>query len=104
MLKEPFMITHRRQLLSLALAGAALPAGGRAAAAECAPGSPEAAAAALLERYVAAVNAHRSAAFPDLFTESYLQHSGRSPSGLAAQIENFKGIYGRMPDVRLEIE
>jgi steroid delta-isomerase-like uncharacterized protein len=58
----------------------------------------------LLERYVAAVNAHDTSPFPELFTESYLQHSGRSPSGLAAQIENFKRILATMPDVRLKVE
>ena len=58
----------------------------------------------LLERYVAAVNAHDTSPFPELFTESYIQHSGRSPSGLAAQIENFKRIIGSMPDVRLKVE
>jgi len=60
--------------------------------------------AALLERYVVAVNAHDTAPFPELFTEGYVQHSGRSPSGLAAQIENFKRILATMPDVRLKVE
>ena len=71
----------------------------------CPASSGEAAAgAALLERYVAAVNAHDTAPFPQLFTASYLQHSGRSPSGLAAQIENFKRIIASMPDVKLKVE
>ena len=58
----------------------------------------------LLERYVAAVNTHDTSPFPELFTESYIQHSGRSPSGLAAQIENFKRILATMPDMRLKVE
>ena len=58
----------------------------------------------LLERYVAAVNAHDTSPFPELFTEAYLQHSGRSPSGLAAQVENFKRIFASMPDVRLNVD
>jgi predicted SnoaL-like aldol condensation-catalyzing enzyme len=33
----------------------------------------------------------------------YIQHSGRSPNGLAAQIENFRGIFGRMPDVQARV-
>ena len=71
----------------------------------CPPASGEAAAgAALLERYVAAVNAHDTGPFPQLFTEGYIQHSGRSPSGLAAQIENFRRILASMPDVRLKVE
>jgi predicted ester cyclase len=72
------------------------------AAGDCA--QAEAAASALLDRYVAAVNAHSTAAFADIFTESYIQRSGRSASGLAAQIENFRGIFARMPDVRMEVE
>ena len=58
----------------------------------------------LLDRYVAAVNAHDTAPFPELFTETYIQHSGRSPSGLAAQIENFRRILTSMPDLRLRVE
>jgi len=53
---------------------------------------------------VAAVNAHDTAFFPELFTETYIQHSGRSPSGLAAQIENFRRILTSMPDLRLRVE
>jgi steroid delta-isomerase-like uncharacterized protein len=71
-------------------AGACPPAGG--------PG------AALLERYVNAVNAHDTGPFPEIFTESYIQHSGRSPSGLAAQVENFKRIVASMPDLRIKVE
>jgi predicted ester cyclase len=58
----------------------------------------------LLDKYVAAVNAHDTSPFPELFTEGYIQHSGRSPSGLAAQIENFKRIIASMPDLRLQVE
>jgi predicted ester cyclase len=50
------------------------------------------------------VNAHDASAFPEIHTESYIQHSGRSASGLAAQIENFRGIFGRMPDVEVRVE
>jgi predicted ester cyclase len=59
---------------------------------------------ALLDRYVAAVNAHDTTSFPKIHTESYIQNSSRSPSGLAAQIENFRGIFGRMPDVQTRVE
>jgi predicted ester cyclase len=59
---------------------------------------------ALLDRYAAAVNGHDTSSFPDLFTAAYIQRSGRSPSGLAAQIENFQRIFRTMPDVQLRIE
>src|SRR5437899_1384111 len=59
---------------------------------------------ALLDKYVAAVNAHDTNSFAEIHTESYIQHSGRSPNGLPALIENFRGIFGRMPDVRAQVE
>jgi steroid delta-isomerase-like uncharacterized protein len=66
--------------------------------------SPEAVGAALLDKYVAAVNAHDTSTFADLHTEAYIQHSGRSPNGLAAQVENFRAIFARMPDVQARVE
>jgi predicted ester cyclase len=59
---------------------------------------------ALLDRYVAAVNAHDTGKFPELFTESYIQHSGRSPSGLQAQIANYQRIFENWPDFQTRIE
>jgi len=50
------------------------------------------------------VAAHDITTFPEIHTESYIQNSGRSLSGLAAQIENFRGIFGRMPDVQARVE
>src|SRR5262245_45729836 len=80
--------------------------GRRAHGAEaCPPGDATAGgSAALLERYVAAINAHDTSSFPELFTQSYIQHSGRTPSGLAAQVENFARIFTSMPDVQLRVE
>jgi hypothetical protein len=93
----------RRDILALGvLGGATWLSSARAALAaeDCAAATrAEAIGSALLDRYVAAVNAHDTSSFPEIHTESYIQHSGRSPSGLAAQIENFRAIFGRMPDV-----
>jgi predicted ester cyclase len=98
----------RRGLLGLGLLGAgALLASTRTALAAggCSrDGRAEATGAALLERYVAAVNAHDTSAFGEIHAESYIQHSGRSGNGLAAQIENFRGIFARMPDVHMQVE
>jgi predicted ester cyclase len=91
----------------VALGGAGLLAPARAAiaAGECSqPGPAEVVGSALLDRYVAAVNAHDTSAFPEIHTDSYIQHSGRSASGLAAQIENFRAIFGRMPDVQARVD
>ena len=101
-------MTSRREVLALgALAGTAFLARADVglAAEECSAATrAEAIGSALLDKYVAAVNAHDTSSFPELHTESYIQHSGRSPSGLAAQIENFRGIFGRMPDVQTRVE
>jgi steroid delta-isomerase-like uncharacterized protein len=101
-------MTNRRDVLALGILGgsaflARTPAA--FAAGDCPPGSGSTSVGtALVDRYVAAVNAHDTSTFPELFTESYIQHSGRSPSGLAAQIENFRRIFAAMPDVRMRVE
>ena len=99
-------MTRRRDVLALGILGGTLLAQRAAlAAGDCAPaGRAEAVGAALLDKYVAAVNAHDTSSFAEIHTENYIQHSGRSPNGLAAQIENFRGIFGRMPDVQARVE
>ena len=59
---------------------------------------------ALLDRYLTAVNAHDTSKFPEIFTEGYIQHSGRSPSGLQAQIANYRRIFENWPDFQSRIE
>lgn len=96
----------RRALLALgALGGVSLLASPQVAVAagDCSSANSEAMGA-LLDKYVAAVNAHDTTPFPELFTSAYIQHSGRSPSGLAAQIENFRRILASMPDLQLRVE
>ena len=99
---------ERRRILALGILGGAAwcsPARIAAAADDCAAAArAKAIGSALLDKYVAAVNAHDTSTFPEIHTESYIQHSGRSPSGLAAQVENFRGIFGRMPDVQARVE
>jgi steroid delta-isomerase-like uncharacterized protein len=77
---------------------------GNAAAAEACNTDAVAAASALLDRYVAAMNAHDTSTFPEIFTATYIQHSGRSPSGLVAQIELFKGIFAATPDHQMQVD
>jgi predicted ester cyclase len=98
------LLASRRELLALgALGGAALFSRGALAAGACPDGS-SAAAAVLLDRYVAAINSHDTSSFAEIHTEAYIQNSGRSPSGLAAQVENFRGIFARMPDVQARVD
>jgi steroid delta-isomerase-like uncharacterized protein len=86
-----------------AFGGLVLATSRRAVAADSCQNS-EAAGAAMLDKYVAAMNAHDTSAFPDIFTESYIQHSGRSPSGLAAMIDLFKKIFAALPDRQIKVE
>lgn len=95
----------RRGVLALAVVGGAtLSVPTVRAASACPPANADAIGAALLDKYVAAVNAHDTSTFPEIHTASYIQHSGRSPSGLAAQIDNFRRIFSVMPDIRMTVE
>ena len=98
----------RRRILLGASATAASLAGGLLVANERAAMAAEPginpAFAALLDRYLAAVNAHDTSKFPELFPEGYIQHSGRSPSGLQAQIDNYRRIFENWPDFQFRIE
>jgi predicted ester cyclase len=104
-------LTTRRNLISKSVRAAAFsglatailgPA--HAASDACAPAGEAAAHAALLDRYMAGVNGRDTSSFPELFAETYIQHSGRSPSGLAAQIANIQGILETWPDLHWQIE
>lgn len=99
------MTTRRDALIIGLMSGAAGLTSLRSAAADTACSAEAvAAASALLDQYVGAMNAHDTSNFPKLFTESYIQHSGRSPSGLAAQIELFKKIFAAIPDHHMQVE
>ena len=101
-------MTTRREVLAVGILGASTwlaPGRVSRAAGDCPPaGAAEAVGGALLDKYVAAVNAHDTSSFPQIFAESYVQHSGRSPSGLAAQVENVHRIFASMPDVQMRVE
>ena len=99
-------MTSRRNLFTFAALGtAAVIAPIRVThAADGCPSPPASAHAAILDRYVAAINALDVAAFPDIFTESYIQHSGRRPSGLSAQIANAQRLHATWPDIHMQVE
>jgi predicted ester cyclase len=100
-------VTNRRTLLTLAALGTSVaiarPKASRATGA-CPSPLTSSANAAILDRYVAAINALDVAAFPGIFAESYIQHSGRSPSGLSAQIENARRLHETWPDIHMQVE
>jgi len=91
------------KVIALAVLGASF-AGRLLAAGDCPPEAGKSALSALLDRYVAAVNAHDTSSFPQLFSDGYIQHSGRSPSGLAAQIANYQRILENWPDLKVRVE
>ena len=97
-------MTTRRVLLAAALGAGCLTASHPILAEECPQSSAQVALSALLDRYVATVNVHDTSVFPAIFTDGYIQHSGRSPSGLAAQIANFQRILELWPDIHMHIE
>jgi predicted ester cyclase len=100
-------VTNRRTLLTFAALGTSIaiarPRASRATGA-CPPPLTSPANAAILDRYVAAINALDVSAFPGIFTEGYIQHSGRSPSGLTAQIENARRLHETWPDIHMQVE
>jgi steroid delta-isomerase-like uncharacterized protein len=101
------MTTRRNALAAAALGTAAMllrPRSARAAPACPSPADSEATAHALLDRYVAAANHGDTGAFPSIFADDYIQNSGRSPSGLAAQIANAQRLREALPDLHLVIE
>jgi predicted ester cyclase len=96
-------MTNRIAPIALAMLASALPQT-LFAAEDCAHPKGRAALSSLVDRYVVAVNAHDTRSFAELFTESYIQHSGRSANGLAAQVANYQRIFAAWPDVRLRLE
>jgi steroid delta-isomerase-like uncharacterized protein len=96
-------MTARRGFIILAITGI-LVSSGFSGPAFAKKEQAEAVGSTLLDRYVAAINAHDTSTFADIHTDNYIQHSGRSPNGLAAQIENFRAIFARMPDVQVRVD
>ena len=99
---------NRREVLALAaLSGtmlAAAPPASIAAGNDPSAANAQTIGSAILDKYMAAVNAHDTSSFPEIFTETYIQHSGRSQSGLAATIEVFKGVFAATPDHQMKVE
>jgi predicted ester cyclase len=60
--------------------------------------------AALVERYVAAFNAHDADAFRDVIAENYVQHNGRAGQGLAGTQATFRGYFQTFPDMHLQVD
>jgi predicted ester cyclase len=102
---EPRHVTRRRTVLALAALGAPTVVSVKTTvAAEACSAAAAQSASAILDRYVTIVNAHDPGRFGEICTDTYIQHSGRSGSGLAAQVENFRTIFERWPDISMRVE
>ena len=98
------MTTRRTMLVGLGAAALVAPVGITAATVAGAAADQISENSGLLDRYAAAINAHDTSVFTTLFTPAYIQHSGRSPSGLAAVQATFERLFAALPDVTLKIE
>jgi predicted ester cyclase len=93
----------RRAFIAMAaFAGPAIVPFAAAAAEPCSGAAPSASA--LLDSYVAIVNGHDPSRMAEVCAENYIQHSGRSGPGLAAQIENYRTIFERWPDISMNVD
>lgn len=98
-------MTNRRTMLTALGTGCLLMAAKAAVAAnDCVSSTDSAALSALLDRYITAANTHDTSSFAEIFTETYLQRSGRGASGLAAHIESARRLFAAFPDLHLVVE
>lgn len=58
----------------------------------------------LLERYVAAFNAHDATGFKDIVAENYIQHNGRAGQGLAGLQATANQYFQIFPDFHMKLE
>jgi steroid delta-isomerase-like uncharacterized protein len=76
---------------------------GSAATAQTAPDAL-ASAKALVSRYADLKNSHDATRMSELYSENYIEHTGRNSSGLAAVTDNWKSQFAAMPDVQIKVE
>jgi predicted ester cyclase len=60
--------------------------------------------ASLVERYVAAFNAHDTNAFQDVIADNYAQHNGRAGQGLAGTQATLRGYFETFPDMHMQVD
>jgi predicted ester cyclase len=58
----------------------------------------------LLDQYVAMKNARDASRTADIYTDTYIENTGRSPSGLAALTDNWKAQFQAMPDMKVTLD
>jgi predicted ester cyclase len=93
--------SYRVYPVRAALGAIALSASCALAAAE---GTGQKPGAALVERYVAAFNAHDPDAFKDVIATDYAQHNGRAGQGLAGTQATFRSYFETFPDMHMQVD
>jgi len=101
---EPFRPTRRAAVLTVAAMAAPSLVPSAARAADACGEAARQAAFSIHDRYVAIANSRAPERMREVCAEDYIQHSGRSPSGIAAQIENFRQILARWPDLVVHVD
>jgi steroid delta-isomerase-like uncharacterized protein len=65
--------------------------------------SPEQIAKALVAKYAALKNAKDTSKMSEIYTDDYLERSGRNPSGIAAITQNWQQQFAAMPDIQITV-
>ncbi len=60
--------------------------------------------AALVDRYIAALNNHDVNGFAEVIAEKYVQHNGRAGQGLAGTQATFKSYFDTFPDMHIQVD
>jgi predicted ester cyclase len=97
------MTSYRYHAFHAALGAVALVASCALASAEGA-GSGQKQGPALVERYVAAFNAHDADGFRDVIADNYVQHNGRAGQGLAGTQATLRGYFATFPDMHVQVD
>jgi predicted ester cyclase len=58
----------------------------------------------LLDKYISAKNAKDLTKTPEIYSQDYIENTGRNPSGLAAVTDNWRSQFQAIPDVKATLE
>ena len=57
----------------------------------------------LVERYAALKSARDASKLAEIYTEGYIENTGRNPSGMAALAENWRNQFAAIPDLSIKV-
>jgi predicted ester cyclase len=91
------------KVLSLLIGSVALSIAPASHAADTPGGSQEHVAKGLVAKYAALKNAKDASKMAEIYTDNYLERSGRNPSGIAAVTQNWQQQFAAMPDLQITV-